>query len=151
VNSSGQVIGINTAVSQNAQGIGFAIPIDAAKPLMQQALAGKALARPWMGVYYRPVTKQLAKDRGLSVETGALIAVPQDGTTAVIPNSPAAAAGLRDGDVILAVNGVAVDASHDVSTLLLPYAPGQTITLKIQRGTSSLDVKVKLGTLPSNG
>jgi S1-C subfamily serine protease len=151
VNSSGQVIGINTAVSQNAQGIGFAIPIDAAKPLMAEALAGKPLARPWIGVYYQPVTKQLAKDRSLSVQTGALIAPPQNGTDAIVPNSPAAAAGLRSGDVILAVNGTTVDTNHDVSTLLLPYAPGQTITLKIQRGTSSLNVSVKLGTLPSNG
>jgi serine protease Do len=151
VNSSGQVIGINTAVSQNAQGIGFAIPIDAAKPLMAEALAGKPLARPWIGVYYQPVTKQLAKDRSLSVQTGALIAPPQNGTDAIVPNSPAAAAGLRSGDVILAVNGSTVDTNHDVSTLLLPYAPGQTITLKIQRGTSSLNVSVKLGTLPSNG
>jgi S1-C subfamily serine protease len=151
VNSAGQVIGINTAVSQNAQGIGFAIPIDVAKPLMAEALAGKALARPWIGVYYQPVTKQLATDRGLSVETGALIAAPQNGTDPIVPNSPAAAAGLKDGDVILAVNGTAVDTNHDVSTLLLPYAPGQTITLKIQRGTSTLNVNVKLGTLPSNG
>src|SRR5437588_9593714 len=61
VDSDGHVIGINTAVSQNAQGIGFAIPIDVAKPILAQALAGKPLARPWIGVFYQPVTKQLAE------------------------------------------------------------------------------------------
>ena len=96
LDSGGQVIGVNTAVSQEAQGIGFAIPIDVAKPIMQQAVNGQELSRPWIGVYYQPVTKQLADERDLAVDYGVLIDSSND-RPAVFPNSPAAAAGLQAG------------------------------------------------------
>ncbi|HEX6654979.1 MAG TPA: trypsin-like peptidase domain-containing protein [Candidatus Limnocylindria bacterium] len=147
LDSAGQVIGVNTAVSQDAQGIGFAIPIDVAKPIMQQAVEGKPLTRPWMGVYYQPVTKQLAKDRGLSVDTGVI--VDSSGSRpAVFPDSPAAAAGLKEGDVITAVDGTAVNAGTDLSELMLPHQPGDTITLTVLRGSSKQEIAVTLGTLP---
>ncbi|TME31698.1 MAG: PDZ domain-containing protein [Chloroflexi bacterium] len=148
IDSGGHVIGINTAVSQNAQGIGFAIPIDVAKPIIAQALAGKPLARPWIGVFYQPVTKQLAASEHLSVDYGALIGSSDPSSAAVFPGSPAAAAGLRAGDVILSVDGQRIDGDHDLSTQILPHLPGDEITLKVQRGTASFQAKVKLGTLP---
>jgi len=86
LNSEGEVIGVNTAVASSAQGIGFAIPIDAAKEIVAEALAGKPLARPWIGVYYQPVTKQLATDKGLSVDHGALIGPPANGSSDGIVN-----------------------------------------------------------------
>jgi S1-C subfamily serine protease len=149
VDSGGHVIGINTAVSQNAQGIGFAIPIDVAKPILAQALAGKPLARPWIGVFYQPVTKQLAATEHLSVDYGALVSSSDSSSPAVFPGSPAEAAGLRSGDVIVTVDGQRIDPDHDLSTQILPHLPGDTLSLQVERGTTMLQVKVRLGTLPA--
>jgi len=148
VNSAAEVIGINTAVNQSAQGIGFAIPIDAAKAIMAEALAGKPLARPWIGVYYQPVTKGLAQERNLSVDHGALIG-SSNGSNGVVSGTPAAKAGLKDGDIITAVNGQTVDESHDLSSLIVTHDPGDTVSLTVQRGSRTLTLDLTLGTLPS--
>jgi S1-C subfamily serine protease len=148
LDSSGQVIGINTAVAGSAQGIGFAIPIDVATPLMQQALAGQPLSRPWIGVYYQPLTRQLAKDEGLSVQSGALVKAGPTVGSAVVADGPAAKAGIRDGDVIVAVDGQMVDATHDLAALILPHAPGDSVNLTIVRGGATQQIRVTLGTLP---
>jgi S1-C subfamily serine protease len=147
INSAGQVIGVNTAVNASAQGIGFAIPIDMAKPIIEQALNGEELARPWIGVYYQVVTPALAQEQDLPADSGALI-----GSTsgdAIFPGSPAEEAGLQAGDLIVAVDGTTVDEDHDLSTLILPHAPGDTITLRVLRGNSTTNVDVTLGTLPA--
>ena len=148
INSAGQVIGINTAVSNNAQGIGFAIPIDVARPILQQAVDGKPIARPWIGVYYQQITKELAKEKDLPTDEGVLIAPPSGGGSAVFAGSPAARAGIRDGDVVVAVDGQKLDVDHDLSTLILPHAPGDTVTLRILRGNATTEVQVTLGELP---
>jgi serine protease Do len=149
INSAGQVIGINTAVNENAQGIGFAIPISVAKPIAQLALAGKPIARPWIGVYYKLVDVQVAKDLGLSVDHGVLIDPPANGAPAVFAGSPADKAGLKEGDVVIAVDGAVIDAEHDLSTRILPHAPGDTVSLTVVRSGKTLEVKVTLGTLPA--
>jgi len=152
LNSAGEVIGVNTAVASSAQGIGFAIPVDAAKEILAEALAGKPLARPWIGVYYQPVTKQLAKEKGLSVDHGALVGPPANGSaTGIVSGSPAASAGLKDGDVILAVDGQTIDTNHDLSTRIVTHAPGDKVVLSVQRGSSSIQVTLTLGTLPAQG
>jgi len=138
-----------TAAATSSQGIGFAIPIDVAKPILAQALAGKPLARPWIGVFYEPVTKQLAATEHLSVDYGALISSSDPSSPAVFPGSPAETAGLRSGDVIVTVDGQRIDPDHDLSTQILPHLPGDTISLQVERGTTMLQVKVKLGTLPA--
>ena len=76
VDASGAVIGVNTAVAGDAQGIGFAIPINIAKPIMQQALAGKPLSRPWIGIYYQPITTALKQANNLPIDYGVLVAAP---------------------------------------------------------------------------
>jgi len=147
VNSAGQVIGINTAVSENAQGLGFSIPIDVAKPIMAQAVAGEDLVRPWIGVYYTAVTPALAEEENLSVDYGALIGTT-DGSEAVFPGSPAEQAGLQAGDIIVAINGTQVTADSDLSMLILPFSAGDTITLSVLRDSSTEEVDVTLGELP---
>ncbi len=149
VNSLGQVIGINTAVSTNAQGIGFAIPIDFAKPIMALALGGEEIARPWVGVWYTMVTRQIAAELSLPVEEGALVDEGPNGAAAVFPDSPAAVAGLQQGDIITELGGRAVDSGHDVVVLLLPYRPGDVVPLTILRGGEELEIEVTLGTLPA--
>jgi S1-C subfamily serine protease len=148
LNSAGQVIGVNTAVSQDAQGIGFAIPIDIAKPITALAVAGKPIERPWIGVYYQPVTKQLADERDLPVDYGVLIGSTSSDVPAVFPNSPAANAGLQEGDVIVAVDGEKVDADNDLATRILPHRPGDKVVLRVLRSGSTRDITVTLGTLP---
>jgi 2-alkenal reductase len=148
VNSAGQVIGINTAVASSAQGIGFAIPIDVAKPIMALALQGKPITRPWVGVYYTMIDRGLAEERNLSVDQGALIVSDTPGIPAVFPGSPAEAAGLQEGDIITAIDGRTVDQDHDVSTLLLPHVPGDTVTMAVNRDGKQMSVEVTLGTLP---
>jgi len=150
LNSAGAVIGINTAVSEDAQGIGFAIPIDVARPIMDLAVAGKPIARPWIGVRYVVVDPQLAADRDLAVDHGVLIAAAANGDPAIVPGSPAEGAGLEAGDIVVAVDGDAVDAEHDLSTRILPHVPGDTVRLSVVRGGDTLDISVTLGTLPDN-
>src|ERR671914_1346463 len=147
VNSAGQVIGINTAVSTEAQGLGFAIPIDIAKPIMEQAIRGEALARPWIGIWYELIDAALAAEQDLPVDYGALVA-PADGSDPIFPDSPAEQAGLQAGDVIVAVDGEPVDGDHDLSSQIIPHRPGDTITLRVLRGNSTLEVSVTLGVLP---
>ncbi|MGH2800097.1 MAG: S1C family serine protease [Thermoleophilaceae bacterium] len=148
VNSAGQVIGVNTAVSTSAQGLGFAIPIDVAKPIMAQALAGEELTRPWIGVYYEMITPARAEQLDLPVDYGALIGTGSGDGQAVFPDSPAAAAGLEPGDVIAAVDGTRVDTDNDLSSLIIPHEPGDTITLRVLRGSTTRDITVTLGLLP---
>ncbi|MGI8998871.1 MAG: S1C family serine protease [Candidatus Limnocylindria bacterium] len=150
VNSAGQVIGVNTAVSQNAQGLGFAIPIDVAKPIMQQALDGVELVRPWIGVYYVPIDPALAAIEDLAVDYGALIGTADGSGQAVFPGSPAEAAGLQSGDIIVSVDGEQLSADADLATLILPHAPGDTITLRVLRDSSAREVEVTLGELPDD-
>jgi 2-alkenal reductase len=148
VNSAGQVIGVNTAVSENAQGLGFSIPIDVAKPIMAQAVAGDELARPWIGVFYTAITPALADERDLPVSQGALIA-SSNGQAAVFPDSPAAKAGLKDGDIITAIDGEQITADSDLSMIVVSHDPGDTITLRVVRDNSAREIEVTLGVLPT--
>jgi S1-C subfamily serine protease len=150
INSAGQVIGINTAVNRDAQGIGFAIPIDVARPILQLALAGKPLARPWVGVYYVHLTPAIAEEQGLSIDHGVLIDATSSGAPGVFPGSPAERAGLKEGDVVVAVDGEAIDERHDLGALVMPHAPGDTVSLSVVRGGQTLELTVTLGTLPDN-
>jgi S1-C subfamily serine protease len=150
VNSAGQVIGVNTAVNADAQGLGFSIPIDVARPIMQQALAGEPLTRPWIGVYYLPVSPALAAEEDLPVEYGALIGTTTGSGDAIFPGSPAEDAGLQVGDIIVSVNGEQITADTELSTLILPHAPGDTITLRVLRDNSTREVEVTLGALPAD-
>ena len=148
VATNGAVIGIDTAVAGSAQGIGFAIPINVAIPLTQQALAGQKLARPWIGIQYQSLDAGLAARNSLSVSEGAWITSDGSGS-AVQAGSPAATAGLRENDVITAVDGSKVDTNHPLVELLATHQPGSTVTLTVRRGTTDLTVQVTLATRPA--
>jgi 2-alkenal reductase len=148
VNSIGQVIGINTAIASSAEGIGFAVPIDFAKPIMALALSEEEIARPYIGVRYTMITLQLAADESLPVEDGALVVAGANGSPAVTPGSPADEAGLQEGDIITALGGRAVENEQDLVVLLLPYRPGNEVTLTVLRNGEELEIPVTLGTLP---
>jgi len=150
VDSAGNVIGINTAVAQTAQGIGFAIPIDIAKPIMRQAVAGQQLNRPWIGIRFVALDPDTAKTNKTPIDYGAYLAPPtQTGDVAVQPDSPAAKAGLRQGDIITSLDGQRVDGTHPLDLLLVSHAPGDTVTLQVLRDGATLTIKVTLGTRPA--
>jgi serine protease Do len=153
LDSAGNVVGINTAVASTAEGIGFAIPIDIARPIMQQALAGQKLARPWIGIRYVSITPTVAKENNLDVDQGAWVnAVDASGQKVdpIVAGSPAAAAGLKDGDIITAVDGTAINATSPLDDILTEYAPGRTVALDVLRGGQKIVLTLTLGTRPSS-
>jgi serine protease Do len=152
LDATGAVIGINTAVERDSTGIGFAIPIDIARPIMAQALAGEQLARPYIGIRYQQIDVKLKKAKGLSVDAGALIGPSTDATGAILPavtvGSPAEAAGLQDADIIVRIEDQAIDAEHPLDAILTSFRPGQAVKVTILRGTTEMTVSVTLGTRP---
>lgn len=147
LNMTGQVIGINTAVAQDAQGIGFAIPINATKGTLKGVLAGKGVQRAYLGVQYIPITPEVAKKYSLPVKQGAY--VYGESTSSVISGSPADKAGIKEKDIITKVNGAAVGKNGGVSSLVGAYAPGETITIDIVRDGKNIELRVTLGTYSS--
>jgi serine protease Do len=143
LNLAGQVIGMNTAIVQDAQGIGFAIPINATKGTMKGVLAGSGVHRAFLGVNYISITADVAKHYNLSVKKGAYV-FGGDGKASVVSGSPAANAGIQDKDVITKVGGIDVGDRGDVSSLVAEYAPGDTIDLTVLRGGQTITVKVTL-------
>lgn len=150
VNLNGQVIGINTAIASDSQNIGFAIPINDIKGLIQHVITTGKLERPYLGVRYVVVTADIAKQYDLSVEDGAYIAQAPDGAASILEDGPAAKAGLKVGDVITKVNGSAVDESHSLTSLLGKQQPGDKVTLTVVNGKDTRTVTVTLGVMPSN-
>jgi serine protease Do len=152
IDAGGNVIGINTAVATDSNGIGFAIPIDIARPIMQQALANQQLSRPYLGIRYVAIDLQIQARDNLPVDHGALIsgaAAGAQGQPGVVPGGPAAAAGLQEGDIVLAIAGTQIDREHPLDAVLSAYAPGQSVSLRILRNGQEQTVNVTLGTRPS--
>ena len=151
VDASGRVVGITTAAASSGTGIGFAIPINTAKPIMQQALAGEKLSRPFIGVSYQLIDRGLAADLSLPLNQGAWVHKEDSSGTsleAVTPGSPGAVAGIKTGDIITSLEGQTIDPSHRLEDLLVQYAPGRTISLQLYREGSYVTVRVTLGTRP---
>jgi S1-C subfamily serine protease len=149
VDSLGQVIGVNTAVAGSAEGIGFAIPIEIAKPIMRQALAGETLSRPYLGIVYSAVTPTLMRQQGLPIDYGAWVSASGSGGPAVVAGTPAEKAGVKEGDLITAIGGQRIDAAHSLEDVLVRFRPGDEVTLSILRGGATIELKVTLGTRPS--
>jgi len=151
VNTSGEVIGINTAIASNAEGIGFAIPINDVKGLIKTVTTTGKFQQPYLGVRYVSLTNDIASQLDLTVTRGAYILSKDDtaGQPSVLPGSPAAKAGLKAGDIIQSVNGTNIDATHSLTSLLDQHAVGDTVTLQILRGNEKKNVSVKLEALPN--
>ena len=155
LDATGAVIGVNTAIAQNSTGIGFSIPIDIARPIMRQALAGQTLARPYIGIQYVSIDPQLVKQLKLPVSSGAYVQVldpngQPTGEDAVRPSSPAAVAGIKTGDIVTSINGQAIDVLHPLDSVLTQFAPGDKITLEVIRGQDHKTLTVTLGTRPKD-
>lgn len=143
-NEDGQVIAINTAIyspSGGSVGIGFAIPSSIAKPIVEELRQRGHIDRGWLGVSIQPLTKDLADSLGLAQSKGALVAGVNDG-------SPAAKAGIHQGDVIRSVNGEKVDEFRDLARLVAAAGPNKTVDLGVWRDGKQIDVPVALGKMP---
>ncbi|GAC1469203.1 MAG: DegQ family serine endoprotease [Desulfuromonadaceae bacterium] len=143
-NSHGEVIGINTAIVAGGQGIGFAIPVNMAKSIIQQLKEKGKVTRGWLGVAIQSVTPDLAKSFGLSNENGALV-------SGIIPESPAEKAGLKAGDIILEFDGKNIKEMNELPRLVAAATIGKKVTMKIVRDGKEEKVTVVIDQLKDGG
>ena len=143
VNAAGEVIGINTATSASAENMGFAIPISSVKGMLNQLIETGKAERAYLGVYAVAITPEAAKEYNLPVSTGAYLYSPS-AYSAIVKNSPAAKAGLKDKDIVTAINGVKVGAAGSLADLVSEYKPGDTIQLTVIREGNEMTVNVTL-------
>jgi serine protease Do len=145
VNDRGELVGINTAIlapgSGGNQGIGFAVPVNLARQVMDQISTHGSVTRSYLGVTIQEVTPALAKAMGLNSPEGALVSDVQAGT-------PGQKAGLKSGDIILEVNGKKIVESNELRMNISMMEPGQTANLKVFRDGKTIDVTANVGAMP---
>lgn len=145
INTAGDLVGINSAIySRNggSMGIGFAIPANIARQVMEQIAKEGSVTRGWVGVEAQNLTPELAESFSLPTPSGALIAD-------VLPNSPAANAGLKAGDILLAINGKPVVNSAAMLNLIAVLEPQKNATLKIVRASEEMKINILIGKRPA--
>jgi S1-C subfamily serine protease len=148
VNGLGEVIGINTAIRADAMGIGFAIPIDKAKVIASQLQRSGKVAHPYLGVQMVSVTPELAKQN--NSDPNSPIQIPEvTGVLVmrVVPNSPAASAGIRRGDVIVQIDGKAITSAEELQNLVENTRLGQALQVKLQRGNQIQQLSIRTSEL----
>ena len=146
INAVGEVVGVNSAIfsqSGGNVGIGFAIPIDLAKKVVDHLRKNGKVVRGWLGIRAQDLSPQIAATSGLSHFAGQIQTV-----TEVTENSPAAEAGIKVGDVIVEFNGKALTKNPDLRTMIADTGPGQKIMLKIVREKLERIVSIRIGELP---
>lgn len=145
LNLEGEVIGINTAMAQGAENIGFAIPINQVAASIAQVKETGELAIPFLGVRYVVINKLMAKQNNLPVDYGALIVKGnRPGQVAVVPGSPADKAGLEANDIILEMDGEKITSKNTLADIILKKKVGQKVTLKILHQGEEKTIEVKL-------
>lgn len=144
LNLKGEVIGINTAIASTGQSIGFAISIDKAKRDIEQVKTLGKISYPFVGVRYVTLDEDVAKERNVSVDYGALIIEGSDGSAAVTAGSPAEKAGLKEGDVILEMGGEKVTKDNSLAKIISKYDPFDSVDLKILRDGQEMTVTLIL-------
>ena len=143
-NLEGEVVGINTAIfspSGGSVGIGFAIPASVAENVITSLKESGTVTRGWLGVRIQPVTEEIAESLGLEAAKGAIVSEVTEG-------SPALAAGLTQGDTILKVDGQEISDSRDLSRKVAQLKPGQSVPVTVVRSGKTMDIAVKIGTMP---
>ncbi|MBI3946886.1 MAG: trypsin-like peptidase domain-containing protein [Armatimonadetes bacterium] len=138
---SGHVIGINTAVLSNAQGVGFAIPIGFARSVADELIRYGKVKRPWTGLYAVPITRRIAAALGMSRAEGALV-------MEVVRDSPAYLAGVRRGDVILEADGRRIQPGDDLMLDLKKRRIGDSVKLRVRRGEAAGTTQLEIGEAP---
>lgn len=137
INTNGEVVGINTAILAEGKGIGFAIPISMAKNVASQLQEKGHVTRGWLGVGIQDLTPELTKSFGLTDKKGALV-------SQVMPGSPAAKAGIEQGDVILEFDGKTITESKDLPQMVASTPVGKSVNVKVYRNGKTVDREVKI-------
>jgi serine protease Do len=147
VNLKGELVGINTAIASKSggyAGIGFAIPTNMARPIMEQLIKDGKVSRGYLGVSIGTVTPVIAKEYSLATQRGALIA-------GVDPKGPASRIGLVEGDVVVALNGTEIKTGDVLRNTIAMIKPGTTVDLQVVRKSGNKEtIKAKLGELPAD-
>ncbi|NOS81192.1 MAG: PDZ domain-containing protein, partial [Nitrospira sp.] len=143
-NLRGEVIGINTAIINFAQGIGFAIPSNMAKQVIQQLLTQGRVTRGWLGVGIQPLTIELARKFGVNEGEGVLV-------NEVFEKDPASAAGIKPGDIVTRIDGTVIDSPNRLTRVVAGLVPGSTIQVEIVRDQRRLALEVSLAERPDHG
>jgi serine protease Do len=142
LNIHGEVIGINTAIRSGAQNIGFAIPVDVASEVVKGLLNGGKISRPYLGLYMQDIEPQIAKSLGLGEKNaGVIVAKVSEG-------SPAADAGLQQGDIIQKIDGAEVRTAKEVQAIVRKHNPGDTLNMAVLRGGALRAIGVRIGEYP---
>ncbi len=144
IDMRGKVIGINTAMVSGAQNLGFAIPINYAKKDLEEVQKYGKIKRPFLGIKYIMINKEIAETNDLPVTYGALIIRERLGEEAVLPNSTAGKAGLKEFDIILEVDDEKIDEENYLSDILEKRDIGREISLKVLRKKNILNISLKL-------
>jgi serine protease Do len=141
IDIDGRVVGINTAIIPQAQGLGFAIPVNVAKSVMDDLISGKKIVYPWIGVQLQDVTPELAEYFGVREKYGAIVAY-------VYQNSPAEKAGLQEGDIILRLGNVDIKSITKLQEEVRNHKAGDKVVLQVWRNNSYMLITVTLGEMP---
>lgn len=149
VDIEGRVIGINTAVAGNAENIGFAIPINDAKNVLNSVIKTGKIVRPYIGVRYITLNEEIAKANELGSSSGALV-YGSGNQLAVLPGSPAAKAGIQEGDIILKIDGNEITESSPISSVIGKKKPGDKVEIIYLRDGKQSKATVTLAEAPSN-
>lgn len=152
LDSAGEVIGINTAIRADAMGIGFAIPINTAKPIADRLASGQSVAHPFVGIEMRTLTPEFAAQ--INSDPNAPFPVPEVNgvlVVRVLTNSPAAEAGLRRGDVVVKIDGQAVTNAEQLQRIVENSGVGNTLQFEVQRGDRTQSLRVRTGELQRSG
>ena len=143
VNAAGEVIGINTAYASQGNNVGFAIPINSVKGIMAGVLKDGKFERAVLGVRYQTITPLIAKEKKLDVTAGAYVK-GSNNASAVIKGSAGDKAGIKDGDIVTAVNGTKIGTAGSLGSLIGEYAVGDTVKLEVYRDKKYVQLDVKL-------
>jgi Do/DeqQ family serine protease len=147
VNLKGELVGINTAIASKSggyAGIGFAIPTNMARPIMEQLIKDGKVSRGYLGVAIGTVTPLIAKEKGLAAQRGALVA-------RIEPGGPASKAGLNEGDIVVGLDGIEIKTDYVLRNTIASTKPGTTVELQVVNKSGNRNaVKVKLGELPAD-
>ena len=150
LNERGEVVGMNTAIIDGAQGLGFSVPIDTAKRIADQLISTGKVEHPYLGVQMKKLTPELKKD--LNADPNSPVSVQEDHgilILKVLPDSPAAKAGLKAGDVIQKINNQAVLDANQVQSIVEASKIGQDLPLELRRSGQTVTINVKPGILPA--